>query len=77
MGGPPLISYDVMNKRLVPNGCEAWTVRWLFVKLIELQSVTELKSEADRSGTVSKIRFKLRSGQQYGGTEIPCSQDHT
>ena len=70
MGGPPPLGYDVMNKKLVPNEREAETVRWLFTKFIELKSVTKLKLQAERKGILSKIRFRPRSGQQYGGKPI-------
>jgi site-specific DNA recombinase len=66
MGGVPPIGYEVRDRQLVINPCEAETVRQIFQRYCELGSVRLLKDELDRGGIRSKIRI-AKNGVQSGG----------
>ena len=65
MGGQPSLGYDVHNRKLVVNEGEAKTVRMIFRRYVELQSVRDLKAELDAAGIVSKARMAA-DGSPYG-----------
>ena len=56
MGGPSPLGYDVREKKLVVNEIEAKVVRKLFDAYLQLGSVRELKTEADRLNIRTKRR---------------------
>jgi site-specific DNA recombinase len=66
MGGTTPLGYDVDDRRLVINSAEAETVRHIYQRYLELQSVRLLRDELDRRGIVSKIRIS-KSGNRTGG----------
>jgi site-specific DNA recombinase len=65
MGGQPPLGYDVNDRKLVVNAQEAETVRRIFRRYLELQSVRLLKADLDAHGIVSKAR-KASDGSAYG-----------
>jgi site-specific DNA recombinase len=69
MGGYPPLGYDVRDRKLVINGAEAETVRYIFRRYQELCSVRLLKEHLDAAGIVSKHRT-APDGQPYGGKPI-------
>jgi len=54
MGGVPPLGYDVRNRRLVINECEAKTVRHIFQRFVELGSSTLVVKELRLDGVTSK-----------------------
>jgi DNA invertase Pin-like site-specific DNA recombinase len=67
MGGLPPLGYDVKDRKLVVNKCEAETVRHVYRRYAALGSVLALKEELDRDGVVSKARvdkYGRRTGAQ-------------
>jgi site-specific DNA recombinase len=66
MGGTVPIGYDVLERRLVINPAEAETVREIYVRYLELDSVRLLKQELDGRGIVSKLRVS-KNGIRSGG----------
>src|SRR5260370_9281577 len=54
MGGLPPLGYDVKDRRLVVNETEAETVRHLFRRYIELNSVRLLKADLDATAIGTK-----------------------
>jgi len=66
MGGTTPLGCDVDDRRLVINSAEAETVRHIYQRYLELQSVRLLRDELDRHGIVSKIRIS-KSGNRTGG----------
>ena len=66
MGGQPALGYDVKDKKLVVNEAEAETVRVIFRRYLDLDSVRELKAALDAEEIVSKQRTAA-DGSAYGG----------
>ena len=54
MGGFVPLGYDAVNQQLVVNKEEAATVRSIFIKYLELRSVTILQEYLQVAGTRSK-----------------------
>ena len=54
MGGVPPLGYDVENRRLVPNECDAKLIRHIFQRFVELGSSTALFNELKLDGVTSK-----------------------
>ncbi|WP_244505821.1 hypothetical protein [Nitrosomonas communis] len=54
MGGIPPLGYDVENRRLVPNECEARIIQHIFQHFVELSSSTMLVKELRLEGVISK-----------------------
>ncbi len=69
MGGNVPLGYDVADRKLVVNATEADTVRHIFRRYAELQSVLDLKVELDADGIVSKAR-RDRNGHPTGRLPI-------
>jgi len=69
MGGNPPLGYDVKDRKLVVNGAEAETVRYIFRCYQELRSVRLLKEHLDAAGIVSKHRT-ASDGRPHGGKPI-------
>ncbi len=69
MGGQPPLGYDVNDRKLVVNAPEAETVRHIFRRYLELQSVRLLKADLDAYGIVSKAR-KASDGSAYGSKPL-------
>jgi site-specific DNA recombinase len=69
MGGLPSLGYDVKDRKLVVNDGEAETVRSIFRRYAELESVQDLKQALDAAGIVSKIR-RAADGTQYGAQPL-------
>jgi site-specific DNA recombinase len=69
MGGNVPLGYDVRDRKLIVNEPEALTVRLIFRRYAELGSVSLLRAELDRQGTVSKRREgaggRLTGGQRF------------
>ena len=66
MGGNLPLGYDVKNRQLVINEAEARTVRYLFEKYLELETVADLQADLLKRGIVSKI-WTSSSGRKRGG----------
>ncbi len=69
MGGPVPLGYLLRDKKLLVDGEEAQTIRWLFEHYLELGSVPRLKRLADRTGVISKIRVRP-DGSKAGGRPL-------
>ena len=57
MGGLPPLGYNVEDRKLVVNGCEADNVRDIFRRYPIIKSVRALKVELDQDSIVSKARL--------------------
>jgi site-specific DNA recombinase len=66
MGGPVPLGYQLGDRKLVVNRQEAETVRHLFQRYTELQSVPQLVDELADQGYRTKIR-PYKDGRQIGG----------
>jgi site-specific DNA recombinase len=66
MGGNVPLGYDLRERKLIVNACEADTVRLIFRRYAELGSVALLKLELDRLNIRSKRREWL-AGRIAGG----------
>ncbi|MBE6459451.1 MAG: recombinase family protein [Alphaproteobacteria bacterium] len=75
MGGNPPLGYDVINKKLIPNEAEAMTVRTLFEKYLELQSVNALTEYAVMHNIFAK-QWTTAKGITKGGRPIAKMSMH-
>ncbi len=75
MGGNPPLGYDVINKKLIPNEAEAATVRTLFEKYLELQSVNALTEYAAAHNIFAK-QWTTAKGIIKGGRPIAKMSMH-
>lgn len=75
MGGNPPLGYDVINKKLIPNEAEATTVRTLFEKYLELQSVNALTEYAAAHSIFAK-QWTTAKGIIKGGRPIAKMSMH-
>ena len=75
MGGNPPLGYDVINKKLIPNEAEAVTVRTLFEKYLELQSVNALTEYAAAHNIFAK-QWTTAKGVTKGGRPIAKMSMH-
>ena len=75
MGGNPLLGYDVIDKKLVPNAVEATNVRKLFEKYLEQQSVNALTEYAAAHKIYAK-RWTTAKGIIKGGRPIAKMSMH-
>ena len=75
MGGNPPLGYDVINKKLIPNEAEATTVRTLFEKYLELQSVNALTEYAVAHNIFAK-QWTTAKGITKGGRPIAKMSMH-
>lgn len=66
MGGLPPLGYDGVDRKLVINEPEAETVRLIFHRYLEVNSIAALKRSLDADGVVSKRR-RFRDGKEMGG----------
>jgi len=66
MGGPVPLGYELGDRKLVVNAREAETVRHLFRRYAELQSVPQLVDELAAQGYRTKIR-PYKDGRKIGG----------
>ncbi|HBS76781.1 MAG TPA: hypothetical protein DEA31_02910 [Alphaproteobacteria bacterium] len=66
VGGNPRLGYDIINKKLVVNKTEADTVKLLFNKYLELQSVALLKKFANANNIHNK-QWTTKTGKIRGG----------
>lgn len=69
MGGLPPLGYDARDRRLVINDAEAATVRHIYQRYVELESVRLLKDDLERDRIVSKQRVN-KHGRISGGKPI-------
>jgi len=69
MGGLPPLGYDIDDRKLVVNAREAETVRHIYQRYGELNSVRALSHELDHEGIVSKLRVD-KYGRQTGGKQL-------
>jgi DNA invertase Pin-like site-specific DNA recombinase len=66
MGGIPPIGYRAENRKLVVDEDQARTVRQIFTRYLELDSVRRLQAELEMSGTRTPVRIS-RAGRASGG----------
>jgi site-specific DNA recombinase len=66
MGGCVPLGYEICDRRIVIDGREAETVRYIFRRYQELGCVRLLKEDLDRRGVVSKRRTS-KGGVESGG----------
>ena len=66
MGGVVPQGYDCINRRLIVNRMEAYTVRTIFRQYLRLGSVSELKNYLGRKRIQSKVHVSA-AGRNYGG----------
>ncbi len=66
MGGPVPLGYELGDRKLVVNKQEGETVRHLFRRYTELQSVPQLVDELAAQGYRTKVR-PYKDGRQIGG----------
>jgi len=66
MGGPVPLGYELGDRKLVVNKKEAETVRHLFRRYTQLQSVPQLVDELAAQGYRTKIR-PYKDGRKIGG----------
>ena len=66
MGGPVPLGYELGDRKLAINQREAETVRHLFQRYTELQSVPQLVEELAAQGYRTKVR-PYKDGRQIGG----------
>lgn len=66
MGGPVPLGYELGDRKLVVNAQEAETVRHLFQRYTELQSVPQLVDELVAQGYRTKVR-PYKDGRKIGG----------
>ncbi len=66
MGGRPPLGYDAVGRKLVVNAGEAETIRHIFQRYLELDSVLVLAADLKARGITSK-RWTNRQGQLVGG----------
>lgn len=66
MGGPVPLGYDVRNKKMLINAKEAETVQLLFKLYLDLDTVRDVKAEADRRGYKTKEQT-YSTGRTVGG----------
>jgi site-specific DNA recombinase len=69
MGGRPPLGYDVKDRKLVVNKCEARTVVDIYCRYLVLKSVRDLHDELAGAGIRSKRRVRP-DGTTYGGQKI-------
>jgi len=65
-GGHPVLGYDVVDMKLVPNQTEASRVRQIFDLYVEHQSITKVLRELERRGWTTK-GWTTKKGTQAGG----------
>ena len=74
-GGPPILGYDVVDKKLVVNENEAEQVREIFALYLERSSLLDTVRELDRRGWVTKL-YVTKKGIQRGGLPITKTRLH-
>lgn len=75
LGGVPPLGYDVIDKKLVPNGFETTNVQKLFEKYLELQSVNALTEYAAAHKIYAK-QWTTAKGIIKGGRPIAKMSMH-
>jgi site-specific DNA recombinase len=68
-GGPPILGYDVINKKLVVNDAEAERVRQIFALYLKLGSLLPVVQELTRRGWSTKT-WTTKKGICHGGLPI-------
>lgn len=69
MGGNPPLGFDCKDRNLVVNEIEAKTVRHIFRRYLEVESVRLLKDQLHADGVISKLR-RASDGSTYGGKPL-------
>lgn len=67
MGGGIPLGYDVRDRKLVINECDAETVRLIFRRYMELGSIGDLRDQLDRKGITTKSRVSTKGRKSGGG----------
>ena len=67
MGGTPPLGYDVKDKALVPNPQEAYLVRLIYHKYLEIGNIITLVHWLNAQGYRSKRWISARSASPHGG----------
>ena len=70
MGGNTPMGYDVGDRELIVNERDAETVRHIFRRYADLQSVTLLQEELQRDGITTPVRTAASTGRQSGGRTL-------
>lgn len=68
-GGPPMLGYDIVDKKLVVNEKEARAVRRIFERYLEIGNVTDLVAELGNSNLRTK-RWTSKTGKTHGGFRL-------
>jgi DNA invertase Pin-like site-specific DNA recombinase len=66
MGGTVPMGYDLRERKLLVNHDEARTVKCIFERYLELQSVRRLKHDLDARGILSAVKVS-KKGHRHGG----------
>lgn len=66
VGGNPRLGYDIIDKKLIINQPEAKTVKQLFEKYLELQSLVRLKHFVD-ANNINNKQWTTKAGKIRGG----------
>lgn len=72
MGGNIPLGYDLGDRLLIPNECEAKTVRHIYQRYLELKSLPALAKDLTSAGILTK-RWVSRNGITHGGIPFNCS----
>ncbi len=72
MGGNIPLGYDLGDRLLVPNECEAKTVRHIYQRYLEMKSLPALAKDLTAAGILTK-RWVSRNGVIHGGIPFNCS----
>jgi len=76
MGGNPPLGYDARDRKLVVNQAEAETVRHIFERYLELNSIAKLRRYLADRGIRSKSWVSTRGRQMGGGPWYVGSLNH-
>src|SRR3981081_1928394 len=69
MGGVPPLGYDVRDRRLLINPCEANTVMPIYERYLKLGCVRQLSKDLEKRRIVSKVRVS-KQGIKSGGCKF-------
>lgn len=74
-GGPPILGYDVLDKKLIVDEAEAKQVREIFGVYLERSSLLDTVRELERRGWVTKS-YTTKKGTRRGGLPITKTRLH-
>ncbi len=67
MGGTIPLGYDVQDRKLVINEDEAKTIRFIYERYLETNSISTIVQELNTKGITSKSWISTKTGNQCGG----------